>query len=232
MRPKKKPDPKPDIVARPRAAPDAAPVSVADKEAARRALDQTRDALRSGDIAKAGAKAAAAIESSLAGKPEPVGAEVITARVVAVGDAKKGIPSIPLEGLTVRLKVEDKVIEESATDRLGLVSLPIGRHADAAYEMEVLGPDCGVVACQSGRAGAKSPAAHLIELPRTAGLKPQIERAKPLEDVIRKARERAAIAEEVVRKALTAQEKRLVEYLDGLDNAAPEPSKKRDKPKS
>jgi hypothetical protein len=55
-------------------------------------------------------------------------------------------------------------------------------------------------------------------LGRTEALKPQLERAAPLEDSLRLARARAALAREALRKALTTQEARLVEHVAEIDD--------------
>ena len=201
-----------------------------EREAARRALEETREALRSGEIAKAGQNAAREFERSLAAKPERGDLGEIVVRAVAIGDQRKGVPAIPLEGVPTRLKVDGKIIAEASTNAIGLVSLPLGELTEVSYEIEVLGADCGVLACQTGRATRKLGAdSHLIELPRTEALKPYLERAQPLEDAIRSARDRAAIGEEVMTKALVVQEKRLVEYLEALDSPGREAP--RDAPK-
>jgi hypothetical protein len=192
----------------------------AEREAARRALEETREAIQSNEIARAATASVRAMETGLAGKPEAGDADEVIVRVVAVGDFRKGVPAVPLEGISVRLKVGDQVVADSITDRLGLASLPLGRRGDATYEVEVLGADCAALVCQPGRADGKTPPApHLIELPRNEALKPQLERAQPIEDAIRAARDRAALAEAVVKKGLVAQEKRLVEHVAELDAA-------------
>jgi hypothetical protein len=198
----------------------AAAVSVCDlaaeREAARVALERTEEELKSGDLARAGAEAVGALEESVAGKPEAADPGAVIARVVAVGDRKEGLPAVPLEGLKARLRIGERTVAEATTDRVGLVALPIGEEK-GSYELEVLGPDCVVMACQPGRLTGDTPPPHLVELPRTEALKPPIERAAPFEAAILKARDRAAIAERVMTKALLEQARALSKYIAEID---------------
>jgi hypothetical protein len=221
-----KPPPRPFITPRARAATRPSAGFAGEREAAKRALDETREAIQSGALVKAGADIVRDLERSLAGKPEPGDPGEVVARVVAAGDRSAGLPAVPLEGLQARLKVDGKVVAESVTGKLGLVTLPLGGLGDVSYEVEVLGTDCAPAACVTGRATRESGGdSHLVELPRTDAIKPQIERARPFEEGIRAARDRAALSAEVMTKALAAQEKRLVEYLAGLDAGAGKGSK-------
>lgn len=192
-----------------------------------RALEQTRAAQKTEEIARAGESAVRELETAVAGRPEPGPPGWITARVVATGQSERGVPPIPLADLPVRLKVAGEVVREGGTDRLGMVGLELPKERFEAYELEVVGPDCQVIACQAGRWSENEPAStHLFEVPRTEALAPQLERARPFELGIRKARERAALAREVVTKALAAQETRLQEYLAEIEAALacePEP---------
>jgi hypothetical protein len=183
-----------------------------------RALEQTREARKTGEIEKAAATVVDQLEKGLTGEPEIGPPGVVTARVVASGDSKARQPAVPLAGLIARLKVGEEIIEEKETNQFGLVSLELPKSEKGSYELEVLGPNCNVIACQKGRWGPKrSPVAHRIELGRSEQLKPQLERAARLEEAIKKARERADIARGVVIKALDAQERKLIEYLSEID---------------
>jgi hypothetical protein len=199
-------------------APDLAGVAEL-RQQALLALEQTREARRTGEIEKAATETLNEIETSLAGLPEAGPPGVVTARVVASGDSKVNLPAIPLAGLTARLKVGDKVVQEEETNAFGLVDLELPKDAEGSYEIEVLGPSCNVLVCQRGRWNPNQPApAHRIELARSAELKPQLERSAAIEEGIKQARSRAELASAVVAKALEAQEKRLVEYLGELDD--------------
>jgi hypothetical protein len=207
------------------------PAGSAEADAARRALEQTREAIKSGELTRVGEQAVRALEQSLAGKPEAGDPGEVVVRVVAVGDRREGVPSVPLGGLTVRLNVENKPIAEKVTDPRGLAALPLGDIADAAYEVEVLGADCAPIACQPGRIQRKAGVeTHLIELPRTEALKPQLERALPLEDAVRAARARADVAARVMQQALAEQEKQLVEFLAEIEKRPALPRLDEDKP--
>jgi hypothetical protein len=193
---------------------------VAQREQAARALEQTYEARTSGEIERAGDAVVKALEEGLSGSPEPGPAGVVIARVVAAADSRAKRPAVPLSGLVTRLKVKSEVVREESTNAFGIVDLELPKATEGTYELEVLGPDCTVLACQQGRWGPKQPSpVHRIELGRTDQLQPQLERARPLEDSINKARERADLAREVATKALAAQETRLVEYLAEIDAA-------------
>lgn len=204
---------------------------VAQREQAVRALQQTREARKSGELERIGESAVKELESSIAGVPDTAEAGFAIARVVASGDAKAGLPAVPLSGLTTRLKIKEKVEAEDVTNAFGLVTLPLPKETEGSYELEVLAPDCTLLACQPARWTPKRPAApHLFELARTENLKPHVERAQPLEEGIRQARARATLARDVMVKALEAQETRLVEYLAEIDAAlAREPPDTSDK---
>jgi hypothetical protein len=202
-----------------------------DRDAARRALDETQEALRSGTIADAAVKAAAAFEAALIDTPQKGDAGEVVARVIATGDRREDLPAVPLEGITIRLKVGDREVAEAASDRVGLVTLSLGDITDTRYEIEVLDADCSVLLCKHGRVdGAGSTAPHLLELPRTGALKPHLERAQPFEKAIRDARDRAKLGKEVVTKALKAQEKALREYLAEKPGERPTKDAPREQP--
>ena len=189
------------------------------RQQAVRALEETREARQTGEIEKAAAKVVDQLEQGLTGTPEPGSSGVVTARVVASGDSKERQPAVPLAGLTARLKVNEKVVEEKETNPFGLVTLELPKEEAGSYELEILGPSCNVIACQQGRWGPKqSPVGHRIEVGRSEELKPQLERAAMFEEAIKKARERANIARDVVIKALDAQERKLIEYLAEIDD--------------
>lgn len=193
---------------------------VAQREQALRALEQTYAARQSGEIERAGDAVVKALEEGLSGPPEPGPPRVVIARVVAAADSRAKLPAVPLSGLLTRLKVKNEVVGEEATNAFGIVDLALPEGSTSSYEIEVLGPDCSVLACQPGRWGPKQPSpVHRIELGRTDQLKPQLERARPFEDGIKRARERAELAREVAAKALAAQETRLVKYLAEIDAA-------------
>ena len=188
------------------------------RQQALRALEQTREARQSGEIEKGAARLVEQLENGLTSEPRPGPPTVVAARVVASGDSKSGQPAVPLAGLIARLKVNNEIVAERETSRFGLVNLERPKQEEGSYELEVLGPNCNVIACQKGRWGPnQSPAGHRIELARSEELKPQLERAAKLEEAIKKARERAEIARDVVIKALDAQEQKLIEYLSEID---------------
>jgi hypothetical protein len=199
---------------------------VAQREQAARALEQTHQARTSGEIERAGDAVVEALEEGLSGSPEPGPAGVVIARVVAAADSKEKRPAVPLSGLVTRLKVKSEVVREESTNAFGIIDLELPKATEGTYELEVLGPDCTVLVCQPGRWGPQQPSpVHRIELGRTDQLQPHLERARPLEDSIIKARERAELAREVATKALAAQETRLVEYLAEIDAALQQPSR-------
>ena len=161
------------------------------------------------------------LEIALTGPPEPSRDGVLTARVVATGDKRANLPAVPLGGLAVRLKVKEVVVAEARSNAFGLVSLDLPREEqEGRYDLEVLGPDCAVLACVTDRWDPQKQApVHHVELARTEALQPQLEAARPFEEAIQNARERAALARQVAVKALQAQEIRLVAYLAEIDAA-------------
>jgi hypothetical protein len=214
------------------------PGLVMQREQAARALDQTRQARRSGEIEQAGPRTAQELEQAVAGPPDPGPPGFVTARVVASPDARSKRPAVPLSGLTVRLTIGRRVptkpkekerppaegdegaLAEGTTNAFGLVALELPKPNQGAYALEVLGPDYTLLTSEAGRWSAKQPSPiHLVELARAASLKPHLERARPLEEGIIEARARADMAREVAAKALEVQEKRLVEYLGEIDAA-------------
>ena len=184
-----------------------------------RALEQTKEVIQSGRLARSGETMAADLEAALAGKPEAGAPGTIRVRVAAAPVAKEKLPAVPLAELQVRLKIKEQIVREEPTNAVGLVELEVpAEFSKSDYEIEVFAPDCTVVACQHGRlTGKQTGPVHLIELPRKENLKPQIERAKPIEDGLKAARERAALVRTVAVKALKEQETRLVEYLAEID---------------
>jgi hypothetical protein len=187
----------------------------AERERAVRALEETRRALVSGEIARAAEAALEQVEASLTGRPEE-SPGVVTARVVAIGD-RKARP-IPLGGVGVRLKVNNRVVSEARTNEVGLATIELGRKNGAKYELEALAPDCTVLACQPGVWDPDKPGGtHLFELPRTKNLRAPLERARPFDEGLRKAHERAQLARDVAVKALEAQERHLEKYVATID---------------
>ncbi|HYP07852.1 MAG TPA: hypothetical protein VER03_16585 [Bryobacteraceae bacterium] len=183
-----------------------------------RALDQTRAARSTGDIAKVADEAVKQIETGLTGMPEAGPEGTIVARVVASADSQSKAPAIPLSGLLARLKVNHEIVAENDTNAFGVVDFEIPKAAEGSYEIEVLAPDCSVLVCQSGKFdGRRRNPVHRIETPRSGIIKSQIERSKPIEEGILQARERAKLVREVANKALAEQEKVLVKYLEDLD---------------
>jgi hypothetical protein len=219
-----RPRAKPFIAERAQDKPPPGEPLAGERAAAKRALDETREALQSGEIVQAAENAVRNLETAIAGKPEAGDPGEVVARVVAVGDRRSGVPAVPLEGLRARLKVDGKVIAEGITGKLGLVSFPLGDLRDVSYEVEVLGTDCAPTAPGRSTRGSGGDSI-LIEVPRTEALKPHLERARPLEDGIRDARDRAALGAKVITDALVAQEKQLVEYLAELGASASPPTR-------
>ena len=184
-----------------------------------RALEETREARRTGEIEQAVLKVVEQIEQGLTGIPEPGPSGVVTARVVASGNAKTEQPAVPLAGLIVQLKVKEAVVEQKETNQFGLVTFEPLKAEEGSYQIEVLGPRGSVIAHQQGRWGPKqAPMSHLMEVARSEELKPQLERAAIFEEVIKQAHARADIAQDVTVKALDAQEQKLIEYLAEIDD--------------
>jgi hypothetical protein len=199
----------------------------AQRDRAGRALEETRRALASGEIERAAEEALGQIEAALTSAPEAREPRAISARVRAVADRKA--PAVPLGGIGLRLKVDDKVQQETATDALGFGAFDVDWKAQTKYEIEALAPDCKVLACQPGTWSPAKPAgAHLFELPRGQRLEAALARARPIEAALRKARERAELAREVAVKALRAQEKQLETYLAAIDAELAEGERKPD----
>jgi hypothetical protein len=237
------PDARAAIAVRPEQTDDITSL-LAQRERVVAALEQTRAARKSGVIVQTAATTLKQLEMVVVGQPESTDAGIVLARVVAAGDADTRLSAVPLAGLTVRLRIKENVVVEETTNALGLALLQLPKNeagctaaravsaifslADTqspkdeagTYKVEVLAPDCTILACQAGRWQPRQPApVHLVELARTENLKPHIERASPLQKGIRQARERASLAREVVAAALKAQETRLIEYLAEIDAA-------------
>lgn len=186
-----------------------------------RALEQTRQEIEKPTIPQAVLQAANELERNLVGLPSEPPPGQIMARVVAAGVAASEQPPMPLEGLTVKLALEEKPAGKATSSVLGLVQLPLPqeKEEEGDFLLEVLAPDGEVLLRREGhwRAGQPLPAL-LLELPRTdQRLSPQIERALPVERAILEARRRASIAGKALQAALMAQERQLSLQLEAIE---------------
>src|SRR5688500_15069976 len=80
------------------------------RKQALRALEETREAIQSGQLLRSGEAAAKELENALTGKPEAGEPGVIMARVVASSVAKEKLPPVPLAGLQVQLRIKEEIL--------------------------------------------------------------------------------------------------------------------------
>jgi hypothetical protein len=184
-----------------------------------RALQQTRAEMRERSVNKAANEALRSAEQRLTGPPDPGAPGIVTARVVGVPG--KGEPSTPLAGIGLRLKMKENVVAETQTDALGLGQLELPQDVRESYELEALGPDCQVIACQRGSVDpqSKEPVSptHMFEVARTDVLTPNFERAKPWQEALVTARKRRDLTVRAVSVALEKQEGDLVKLIAEID---------------
>jgi hypothetical protein len=184
-----------------------------------RALEQTRTEMRERSIDKAANEALRDAERRLTGPLAPGTPGIVTARVVGVPG--KNEPAVPLAGIDLRLKVGEKVVAETQTDALGLGQLELPKNTRESYELEVVGPDCKVIACQRGSVDLETKESdsptHLFEVARTEGLTPNFERAKPWQEALVTAQKRRDLTVRAVSTALEKQENDLIRLIAEID---------------
>lgn len=235
----------------PAPAPDASnkAVLVARKAAVERALRETREELKGGQIlAMVREELRGFLEAPLA--PPPAGApDTLAVRVLGArgGQAKaQAKPRVPLPGLTVELRAGEeiiaraisgladaakgsfpdeikglfeKVVAQATTDLLGAAVIPFPESVKGAFDVNVLGPDSKVLATYRGKRTKGKAHTALIEVGYSTALAPAFDKGETWLTAGRVADERATEMEKKIAKALQNQEKALAAAIPELDEA-------------
>jgi hypothetical protein len=222
---------------------------IARKAALERALRETREELKGGQIlATVREELRGFLEAPLG--PPPAGApDTLAVRVLGArgGQAKtQAKPRVPLPGLTLELQAGEeiiaraisglggdakgsipdeikglfeKIVAQATTDLLGAAVIPFPESVKGAFEVNVLGPDSKVLATHRGRRTKGKPHTALIEVGYSMALAPAFDKGETWLAAGRVADQRAAEMETKIARALQNQEKALAAAVAELDEA-------------
>lgn len=185
------------------------------RENIQRALKETAEARTSGRILEGIEKEYSTLIDLSAGYPPagPVG--TVTVRVVGLFKQKGRSPA-PLEGVLLRLLVNDQQVAEEKTDITGVAVLDLPERKAVAYEVEVLDGKCKRLLCDHGRPATDRGAVHRFEVKETDSLAGSFTQAEKWAAAANAARKKADELRGIVTKALDAQEEQLKARLAEL----------------
>jgi hypothetical protein len=156
----------------------------------------------------------------------PAGPEktVLVRTVGLLRKSHQATERVPLEGLTVRLRIGENEIAAEKTGPQGIAVLRLPEGKAVAYEVEALDPRCQVIACEHGKLSDKHGAAHLLEVEEGKGLAAAFERAQPWLEAAGATSLRAAALKKTVATALERQETELKAMLSEVNALLAQPS--------